>query len=143
MKASIIAIDKGFNSQELANIMWGLSKAEFRDESVLSILSTEMRDEDVMSQSTPQEAANVIYALGKLNIRDEETFSCMNDVVMRDLDQATAQTIANVLWAHERVNIKIPQTLFNTWAQEKLDIGGLFFSDGSIVNSHNLEILED
>lgn len=126
LKASNIALDKGFNSQELANIIWGLSKTGFRDESVISTLTKEMQDENILRQSTPQEAANVIYAMGTMMIRDDDLFDCMNRVVMNNLDEATTQTIANVLWAHDRVNLTPPQTLFDSWAKEKLDIVGLY-----------------
>ena len=138
MKASRIALNKEFNSQELANIIWGLSKTEFRDELVISILTREMRDESILKESTPQEAANVMYALAKMMLRDEETFSCMNKVVMRNLDQATTQTIANLLWAHDRVNLTPPQQLFDSWAKEKLDIVGLYLDD-----NHNFEVIKD
>jgi hypothetical protein len=137
MKASKIASEKGFNSQELANVIWGLSKTEYRDEMVLSILTKQMRDEVILEQSTPQEAANVMYALGRMMVRDEETFSCMNEVVMRNLDQATTQAIANTLWAHDRVNLTPPQQLFDSWAKEKLDIVGLYLHD------RKLEVLEE
>lgn len=129
MKASSIAVAKGFNSQELANIMWGLSKTDFRDELVVSTLTREMQDENIFQHSTPQEAANVMYALGKMMVRDEEMFACMNNVVMMNLDQATTQTIANALWAHDRVNLTPPQQLFDSWAKEKLDIIGLYLDE--------------
>ena len=137
MKASQIAWAENFNSQELANIIWGLSKTDFTDEMVISILTKQMRDERITQHSTPQEAANVMYALGKMYVRDEETFSCMNSIVMRNLDQATTQTIANTLWAHDRVNLTPPQQMFDSWAKEKLDIIGLY------VDDQKVEVMED
>ncbi len=128
-EASKIALTYKFNSQEIANIVWGLSKTDFDNEAIISILTKQMQNDEIIKHTTPQEAANVMYALGKMMIRDEETFSCMNEVVMRHLDQATTQTIANALWAHDRVNLTPPQKLFDSWAKQKLDIFGLYLDN--------------
>lgn len=89
IKASQIAVAKQFNSQELYNIIWGLSKTDFNDELVMSILIKEMQDEAIVRLCTPQEAAGVMYATAsaKMIIRDEALFACMTKVVMRNLDK--------------------------------------------------------
>ena len=128
-KASKVALTHKFNSQEIANIVWGLSKTNFDNEAVISILTKQMQNDEIIKHTTPQEAANVMYALGKMMIRDEETFSCMNEEVMRNLDQVTSQTIANLLHAHGRINLTLPQTLFDSWANGKIDIFGLYLNN--------------
>ncbi len=89
IKASQIAVAKQFNSQELYNIIWGLSKTDFNDELVMSILIQEMQDEAIVKLCTPQEAAGVMYATASatMMIRDEALFACMTKVVMSNLDE--------------------------------------------------------
>lgn len=131
MKAREVAVKNKFNSQELANIIWGLSKVDFDDESLILTLSSCIRNENIVQQSTPQEAANVMYALGRMMIHDVQTFDAMNKVIMRNLDHATTQTIANALWAHDRLDLSPPQQLFDDWAKEKVDLTSLFINENA------------
>lgn len=130
---------QNFNSQELANIIWGLSKCDFDNEVLILKLTSCMQNEAIAMQSTPQEAANVLYALGRMLINDAKTFSAMNNVIMRNLDSATTQAIANALWAHDRLNLTPPQQLFDNWAREKLDLQGLFISESGDINSEEID----
>lgn len=97
----------------------------------MSVLTTEICKPYVSDHATSQEAANVLYAFGRMHIRDEETFSCMNAVLMRQLDKSTTEAIANALWAHDSVNLQPPRLLFDSWAKEKLDIVGLYRYNGT------------
>jgi len=130
-KAAELSQREEFNSQELANIIWALSKTGFKEEEIVSVLTTEICKPYVSDHATSQEAANVLYALGRMHIRDEETFSCMNAVLMRQLDKSTTQAIANALWAHDSVDLQPPRLLFDSWAKEKLDIVGLYLDNGT------------
>ncbi len=138
--AASMAIEKEFNSQELANIIWALSKANFNDKETICTLTKEIRKPAMLDSLTPQEAANVLYALGKMRIKDKNTFSCMNAVIMRQLEMSTTQTIANALWAHECVQFRPPRQLFDSWAKEKLDIVGLYYQED---DPNGIEIIKD
>jgi hypothetical protein len=120
-----------FNSQEIANILWGLAKADFHKfvpdhGEILSKLSKRTRDQHILDSCSAQEASNILYALAKMNAADEETFSAMTRVIVSQLADATAQTIANALWAHESAHLKPPRAMLDLWAKEKLDITGLY-----------------
>lgn len=137
-KAVEFADEAKFNSQELANIVWAISKLNLEDEVVFSHLTSQLRTPYIMEQCTSQEAANVLYALGKMKIRDKATFECMDEVLMRNLEGATTQAIANALWAHESVNIAPHRQLFDSWALEKLNIVGLYLDN---ENKNTVELI--
>lgn len=136
-KAIFMAQNEMFNSQELANIIWALSKTDFENEAIISCFTQEICEPWILETTTPQEAANVLYALGKMHIRDKKTFDCMNSVLMGSLDKATPQTIANALWAHDSVNLVPPRQLFDSWAKEKLDIVGIY------IDNQQVQVIEE
>lgn len=127
--AEMTAEKQLFNSQEIANIIWGLSKVGFDNALSIKMFTKQLKNPSILKTCTPQEASNVMYALALMNINDEDTFTLMNNVLMNQLNDATTQTIANALWAHEIVNLQPPQLLFNQWAKEKLEITGLYLGD--------------
>ncbi|KAL7467025.1 hypothetical protein ACHAXS_007295 [Conticribra weissflogii] len=115
------------NSQEIANIVWGLSKVGFLEDDVISRLirfittSTKLTNE-----CTCQEAANALYALGRLQIRDEDSFSSLSAIMLNRMQEATSQAIANALWAHEIVDLQPPRELLDCWAHENLGLIAAF-----------------
>jgi len=114
-----------FNSQETANILWGMSKVGFRSkDEVLTILDY-MITPHILKQCSSQEAANVLMALGKMKISEEYAFSSLSNVMMEKLEEATPQGIANALWAHQKMGFQAPQQLFDGWANQKLGLLGL------------------
>lgn len=109
------------NARETANVVWGLSKADYDRTDVVSNLITHVILSDELSEAcTAQEASNMLYVLGRLQIRDEELFSALTSILSDKLHESTSQAIANSLWAHDAVRIDPPVELLSSWAQDKL-----------------------
>lgn len=108
-------------SQEVAIILWGLSKVGYNDRAVILALTDRMID----LHPSSQEAATVLYALGRMDIRDDIVFSSMGNIMMEQLETASAQAVANALWAYRTVHIAPPQTLLDSWAIQKLGLDGV------------------
>lgn len=132
--AAYFARSNVFNSQEIANIVWGLSKTSFRNEWLIRTLTRQLRHPEFQEQCTPQEASNILYALAIMNIRDEATFRYMSHVIMMHLSKTTAQTIANSLWAHDRVELEPPPQLLDRWLRERLDVVDLYLDNAKHVH---------
>lgn len=112
-------------SQEVANILWGLSRTGYRDCGPLVESFTDRilnLHEFSEGKCTPQEAANVMMALGRMNIQDERVFQVLSDDMLDQLGAASAQAIANALWAHQTVHITPPYQLLDQWASERLGL---------------------
>ena len=111
--------------QEVANILWGLSRSGFEDDKTVYLLINRLL---YLSQSSPpqkpnpQEAANTMYALARMDIQDEELFSVLSKDILDQLEDASAQAIANTLWAHRAVQITPPRQLLDEWATQKLGL---------------------
>jgi hypothetical protein len=111
--------------QEVANILWGLSRSGFEDDRTVYLLTNRLL---YLSQSlppqkpNPQEAANIMYALARMDIQDEEVFSVLSKDILDQLEDASAQAIANTLWAHRAVQISPPRQLLDEWATQKLGL---------------------
>mmetsp|Transcript_19506 Transcript_19506/g.28729 ORF Transcript_19506/g.28729 Transcript_19506/m.28729 type:complete len:443 (+) Transcript_19506:54-1382(+) len=114
------------NSQEIANIMWGLGTLGFDRGDIVAVLVDRITSNaQLKEECTSQEASNVMYALGQMKIHDKDAFESLSSVMMKKLSDATPQGIANALWAHEVMKISPPQGLFDCWAKKKLGIVGL------------------
>eukprot|EP00977_Amphora_coffeiformis_P013510 scaffold3571_cov176-Amphora_coffeaeformis.AAC.26 len=110
-----------FNGQELANVLWGISKAESKSFDVVFVLIRRLEDDDSLNLS-PQEASNVLYALGRLDLRHEAVFTKLCNLILDQIESASAQSVANVLWASRAVYFRPPQKLLDTWAIKKLGL---------------------
>jgi hypothetical protein len=110
-----------FTGQELANIIWGLSKVESKSYDSIFVLLRRIETDDTLLL-TPQEASNILYALGRLDIRHEAIFTKLCNLLLDQIDSASAQAVANVLWASTKVFFRPPQSLLDTWATKKLGI---------------------
>ena len=111
------------NSQEIANMLWGLSKVGYADVEVVRVLSARIRSPDLLP--TTQEAANILYALGKLQVDDEATFNMLGQLLIDQVETCTAQAIANALWAFQELGLAPPDQLLQRWTTEKLGLIGL------------------
>mmetsp|Transcript_18267 Transcript_18267/g.37965 ORF Transcript_18267/g.37965 Transcript_18267/m.37965 type:complete len:388 (+) Transcript_18267:1-1164(+) len=115
------------NAQEIANIVWGLSKVGYLEDDVISqLIRCITTSTKLTNECTCQEAANALYALGRLQIRDEESFSSLSAIILNRMQEATSQAIANALWAHEIVDLQPPRELLDCWAQENLGLVAAF-----------------
>jgi hypothetical protein len=99
-----------FTGQELANILWGMSKVKSKSFDSIFVLLRRIETDDSLCL-TPQEASNILYALGHLDIRHEAVFTKLCNLVLDQIDSASAQTVANVLWASRAVFFRPPQRL--------------------------------
>ena len=109
-----------FNSQDISNIVWGLSKIEFNKPELILRLVNRVTESELIDLCTSQEASNLMYALGKLGVRDENVFAQLSKVLMSKLHDASSQAIANALWAFDAVELEPPIELMGSWAREKL-----------------------
>jgi hypothetical protein len=87
------------NAQEIANILWGLSKVDYhpfhplildtpnylQEQAVISNLTRRMMMPEVLHDCSSQEAATVLYALGRMKVRNESVFAAMSSVMMQRL----------------------------------------------------------
>ena len=111
------------NAQEIANIVWGLSKVGYPNQWVVSKLIEQITSSPKLaSDCTCQEAANALYALGRLQIRDPHAFSSLSSIMLNRMQEATSQAIANALWAHEVVDLEPPRELLDCWARDNLGL---------------------
>ena len=127
-KMASIALSKAAlcNSQEIANIVWGLSKVDYDNPKVVSELVQHITEsESRKGECTPQEASNILYALGKLQICDDGAFGKLSSILMNQLQDASSQAIANALWAFDAVSLEPPIELMGTWAREKLGVASV------------------
>jgi hypothetical protein len=114
-----------FTTQEVANILWGLSRTGFEDDKVVHLLTTRLL---YLSQSSsnekpkPEEASIVMYSLARMNIQDKEVFSVLSNDILDQLEDASAHAIANALWAYRAVRITPPPQLLDGWATQKLGL---------------------
>jgi len=121
-----VKISSSCNSQEIANILWGLGTLRYdRGDNVAVLLHRICTSPSLREECTSQEAANIMYALGRMKIHDKDAFDCFSSIMMDRLSDATPQGIANALWAHEAVKISPPRGLLDCWAKKKLGIVGL------------------
>ena len=110
-----------FNGQELANILWGMSKVGSKSFDVVFLLIRRLEEDDSLNL-TPQEASNILYALGRMDLRHEAVFTKLCDLILEQINSASAQSVANVLWASRAVYFKPPQKLLDSWAIQKLGL---------------------
>lgn len=109
------------NSQEVANIVWGLSKVDYDDDpELICTLVRVITHSSLSKKCTSQEAANCIYALGRLGIRDQELFSALSSIIKTQIHDANSQAIANSLWGHDVVGLPAPPELLSVWARDTL-----------------------
>lgn len=115
-----------FNSQEIANIVWGFSKVNYNNPKIISELVQQITVSVALkNQCGSQEAANILYALGKLQICDSKAFETLSYILMSQLQSASSQGIANALWAYDVVGLDPPRELLGCWAREKLGLEGV------------------
>eukprot|EP00978_Attheya_sp_CCMP212_P007774 scaffold18109_cov54-Attheya_sp.AAC.1 len=93
------------NAQEIANILWGLSKVDYhpfhplildtpnylQEQTVISTLTRRMMMPEVLHDCSSQEAATVLYALGRMKVRDNAVFAAMSSVMMQRLTDTHPQ----------------------------------------------------
>jgi len=93
------------NAQEIANILWGLSKVDYhpfhplildtpnylQEQRVISNLTHRMMMPEVLQDCSSQEAATVLYALGRMKVRDNAVFAAMSSVMMQRLTDTHPQ----------------------------------------------------
>ena len=114
------------NSQEIANIVWGFSKVNYKNLDVISELVRYITESIVLREEcSSQEASNILYALGKLQIRDVHVYESLSCILMNHLHDASSQAIANALWAHDVVGIEPPMALMGCWAKERLGMNDI------------------
>ena len=114
---------ENFNAQEIANIVWGLSKIDYDNpEIITSLIQRISTSANLAEETTAQEASNMLYALGRLQLRNEEAFASLSTILKNSLHEANSQSIANALWAHEVVDIAAPPELLQLWAQDRLGL---------------------
>jgi hypothetical protein len=109
-----------FNSQEIANMVWGFSKIGCEGDVVLSLVRHVTESSRLREECTSQEASNMLYSLGKLALKDHDAFKSLSAILMSQLHAASSQAIANALWAFDAVELEPPIELMGSWAKEKL-----------------------
>ncbi|CAD7703026.1 unnamed protein product [Ostreobium quekettii] len=101
--AGLKSIVTDFNSQDVANLLWCLTKPELGSHDDL-LVDVVKHAETLVREFTPQGVANTAWALAKLQCQECETLLAVITTTVEDnLEGFKPQEVANLAWAMARL----------------------------------------
>ena len=91
--------------QELCNLLWSAATLSFHEQEVLTALTMNLLDSNIINKFRILDLANACWALAKLQQDDLEIFGCLErQLVSCGLQDATPQQLSNLAWAFATVS---------------------------------------
>lgn len=105
VSASVDAIDRFTQPQDLANLAWAF--ARFNRQSPLLFAKLAARAKLHLAEFKPQELSNLVWALAKLGVCDRELMQAVShQLASRAQDAFSTQALVNILWAFATLRVR-------------------------------------